>query len=112
MVSRADDLHLRALLIERLGEEATDKLMDRLPATPVHEFATKADIAALRGEMLDEFGKLRQELGGLRGEFGRLEAQFADLRTEIADRMRVQTWTMTGVFATAMGVAVAAAGLG
>lgn len=125
MVSRADDLRLRDLLVERLGEEATDRLLERLPLTPVENFATRdditgvrAEILALRGEMLDEFGKLRGEfgelrgeLGTLRGEFGELRGEFGALRAEIADRMRVQTLAVAGLVATSMGVAVAIAGL-
>ena len=111
MVSRADDLRLRELLIERLGAEATDKLLERLPLTPVENFATKDDIAALRGELLGEFGTLRGEFGTLRGEFGELrgefgelKAEFAHLRADISDRMRVQTWYLAGMLISSIGV--------
>ena len=82
--------------MERLGDEATDKLLERLPLTPIEKFATTDDIAALRGELLGEMGILR-------GEFGTLRAEFGDLRAEIADKMRFQTWYMAGLLLSGIG---------
>ncbi|HLG01844.1 MAG TPA: hypothetical protein VI916_15390 [Acidimicrobiia bacterium] len=86
MVSKADDLRLRELLIEYLGDEATNALLERLPLTPVANFATKDDIAALRGEMLDEFGKLRTEFGTLAGTVAQLEGRFEGRFGELEGR--------------------------
>jgi len=117
MASRADDLRFRDLLNERLGPEATNALLERLPAMPAHDLATKHDLAELRGELLDKLGELkgeigtvrgeigtvRGELGTLRGEFGELRGEFGELRAEIADKMRIQTWYMAGVMLTGIG---------
>ena len=106
-MSRADDLRLRELLVQSLGDEATDKLLERLPLTPVSNFATKDDITALRGEMLDEFGKLRGEFGESRGQFGELRGEFGNLRAELADRMRIQTWYMATLLVSGLGASAA-----
>ncbi|HVM39766.1 MAG TPA: hypothetical protein VM618_03175 [Acidimicrobiia bacterium] len=131
MTSRADDLRFRELLTERLGAEATNTLLERLPVTPVSDLATKADLAILRGELLDEMGKIRGDIGTLRGEFGdvkgdigtlrgefgqlkgqfgelrgefgELRGEFGELRADIADTMRIQTWYTAGLLVTAVG---------
>jgi len=82
MTSRADDLRFRELLTERLGAEATNTLLERLPVTPVSDLATKADLAILRGELLDEMGKIRGDIGTLRGEFGDVKGDIGTLRGE------------------------------
>ena len=122
MVSRADDLRFRELLTERLGAEATQALLERLPAMHANEIATKYDIAELRGELLDEMGKLRGEFGVLRGEFGELRGELAahraetrsdfhEFRAEMADRMQAQTWAMSGLLITGIGASTALAAL-
>ena len=110
MASRADDLRFRDLLNERLGPEATNALLERLPAMPAHDLATKHDLAELRGELLDKLGELkgeigtvRGEIGTVRGELGTLRGEFGELRAEIADKMRIQTWYMAGVMLTGIG---------
>ncbi len=89
MVSRSDDIRLRELLIERLGDETTKRLLERLPVMPVTNLATKDDLAALRGEVREVRGELLDEMGGLRGELrgemGNLRGEMGNLRGEMGE---------------------------
>jgi hypothetical protein len=42
----------------------------------------------------------------LRTDFAGLRAELADVRTEIADRLRSQTWPISGLLLAAVGFAV------
>lgn len=122
MAAHARDLRLRNLLRPRLGDEATDEMVERLVtiqelrddvAELRHEFVD------LRGEMRGEMGRLRGEFGELRGEFGELRGQFGELRgdmanleTRIANALRTQTFVVAGLILSGIAAVGGLAGLG
>ncbi|MCY3862444.1 MAG: hypothetical protein OXG67_10840 [bacterium] len=81
-------------LIEVLGEEEAETLMESLPPVVWHQIATKDDLAALeerlRAEMNTRFAEFKSELAGLRGEFAEFKSEFcgelAALKVELADQ--------------------------
>ncbi len=90
-------LMLRNRLIEILGEEEAEILMDSLPPVYWHDLATKKDIRAsedrLRTEMDGKFaeingrftemvGKFAAFAAEVRGEFANVYAEFKTLRAE------------------------------
>ena len=84
-------------LIEVLGEEEAETLMESLPPVVWHQIATKDDLAALeerlRAEMNTGFAEFKSEfcgeLAGLRGEFAEFKSEFkselAGLKGEFAE---------------------------
>ncbi|MBI2170294.1 MAG: hypothetical protein HYU28_12470 [Actinobacteria bacterium] len=130
MVSRADDLRLRELLIERIGDEATTELLERLPLTPTENLATKDDLTGVRGEIAELRGEIAELRGEIRAVRAELKGEMAELRTELrsemaglrtelkgemaqlrsdlgremADGMRTQTWVFAGLQVSAIGV--------
>ncbi len=104
MTSRAEDLNFRNDLAVALhNEDLADQVLERMPVVPAHNLATKDDIADLRGELLGRMGELDGRFGQLEGKFGQLEGKFGELRADVADKMRIQTWIMTGMMGTAIG---------
>ena len=88
---------LRSRLIEILGEEEAEVLMDSLPPVYWHDLATKEDMKAaqeardaledrLRTEMDGKFaemnGKFAAFVAEVRGEFANVYAEFKTLRAE------------------------------
>lgn len=104
MTSRAEDLKFRNDLAATLhDEDLADQILERMPAVPAHDLATKDDLAELRGELLGRMGELEGTFGQLEGKFGQLEGKFGELRADVADKMRIQTWIMAAMMGTAVG---------
>ncbi len=103
-----DRLELYTALQATLGAKPASTLMASLPPVPWNEFATKADLAGVRGEIAQlrgEFAELRGEFAELRGEFAELRGEIAELRGEIAGlvpKMMVANVVTTGVLVGAV----------
>ena len=107
---------LRSRLIEILGEEEAEVLMDSLPPVYWHDLATKDDLKAtneaieankraieankraieaseqrLRAEMQAGFAGIRTEMNG---KFAQVEGEFTKIRGEMALQFAQQTRTM------------------
>jgi len=136
-VSEQKRLALRNRLIEVLGEEEAEVLMESLPPFDWHKLATKEDLSVLEGkieankaaieaseerlrtEMDAGFANIRTEMDGkfakVDAGFAKVDAEFTKLRGDMALQFARQTRTM--VF-TILGVslptwgAILAVGLG
>ena len=106
-------------LIEVLGEEEAETLMESLPPVVWSQLATKDDLAALeerlRAEMNGQFAQLRGEFAELKGEFAELKGEFAELKGDLAEfkgevALQLARLTRTMVF-TFIGVSVAMLGV-
>ena len=128
--SERQRLALLGRLVEVLGREEAETLMESLPAVHWHDLATKDDIKGvneaveasegrLRSEMAAEFAKVYAELHILRVETA---AEFKALRAEnkefqggvalqFARQTRTMVFTMLGLAVPILG-AVLAVGLG
>ena len=90
--SERQRLALLGRLVEVLGREEAETLMESLPAVHWHDLATKDDIEAsegrLRSEITAELAKVYAELRSLRAENKELRAEtaaeFKELRAETA----------------------------
>ena len=92
-------------LIEVLGEEEAETLMESLPPVVWHQIATKDDLAALEKRLMAEISGLKGEFAGLKGEFVGLKGEFAGqkgeivgLKGEIALQLARMTRTMVLTF--------------
>lgn len=116
--SEKERLALLNRLIEVLGREEAEVLMDSLPPVDWHQLALKGDIFALKGdieaseqrlgtEMHAEFTKVNAELHGLRvetaAEFKTLRAENKEFRGEMALQLAKQTRT---ILFTMLGLAM------
>lgn len=85
-------LLLRAVLLQRIGDEATARLMDALPPYNWTDLATQSnlrtEISSLRSDMTAEFTSVRSEFKG----------QIAELRVEMHSMMRTQLIQLTTIF--------------
>lgn len=99
---------LRELLVVRIGDEATDKLMDFLPPTGFAGLATTHEVLALRGDMHAEFTAFR---GEMLAEFAAVRTEIAGVRTEIERATKsLIKWTASLVFPTLVaGIGASAA---
>ena len=123
-------LALRNRLIEVLGEEEAEVLMESLPPFDWHKLATKEDLSVLEGkieankaaieaseerlrtEMDAGFANIRTEMDG---KFAKVDAEFTKLRGDMALQFARQTrtmvFTMLGMSLPTWG-AILAVGLG
>ena len=112
-------LALRNRLIEVLGKEVAEVLMESLPPFDWHRLATKDDMRAaqeardaleqrLRTEMNGKFAQVEGEFANIRGEFANIYAEFKMLRSEnkesrgeialqFARQTRTMVFTMLGL---------------
>lgn len=95
-------------LIEVLGEEEAETLMESLPPVVWQQLATKDDLTALEGrlkaEIKGESALLRGESAGLKGEFALLRGEFA---LQLARTTRTMVLTFIGVAVAMLGVMAA-----
>ena len=129
MLSERRRHDLYATCRERLGEEATETLMELLPPVGWADVATKSDfesfgaifrtelrseIAAVRSELHTEIAALRSELRSeiatLRSDLG---SDMAGLEVRLTDKMAAQTralvFAFVGSMLTVSGIAFGAA---
>jgi uncharacterized coiled-coil DUF342 family protein len=66
----------------------------------------RGEMTDLRGQLSDQRGEHRGERAELRTDFAGLRAEFSEMRAEIADRLRSQTWRLSGLLLFAVGFAV------
>ncbi len=123
-------LALRNRLIEVLGEEEAEVLMESLPPFDWHRLATKDDIfvlkddvEALKGDVEASEQRLRTEMNAgftnirteMDGKFAKVDAEFTRFRGEMALQLAKQTrtmvFTMLGLSLPTWG-AILAVGLG
>lgn len=75
-------------LVEAIGPEAANSLMELLPFQPTTELVTRSDMAAssslLRGEMAELRGDLQSQMAELRTE---LRGEMAELRSDLQGEM-------------------------
>ena len=91
-VSEIQRTELVNRLVNAIGEESTETLMQCILPDGRDQLATKEDLkaveAGLRMESADvrgAFAKLRAEFAELKGEFAELKGEFAELRAEFAE---------------------------
>ena len=98
--------------------EAQFKASRRDLKEQLSRYATKEDLAVLRGEMREEFASFREEMhekfASFRGEMREESATFrGEIRVEMRDLMREQTRTLTfamvGTMITLTGAVITAA---
>ena len=104
-------------LIEVLGEEEAETLMESLPPVVWHQIATKDDLTGLKdglaqlkddvAQLKDDVVKLKDDLAELRGDVVNLKGEFAEFKGEIALQLARMTRTMVLTF---ISVAVAMLG--
>lgn len=104
-------------LIEVLGEEEAETLMESLPPVVWQQLATKDDLVPLKDDLAllkddviklkDDVAKLKGDVVELRGEIVGLRGEFAEFKGEIALQLARMTRTMVVTF-----VSVAVAMLG
>ncbi|MCY4037016.1 MAG: hypothetical protein OXF64_06160 [bacterium] len=91
-VSEIQRTELVNRLVNAIGEESTETLMQCILPDGRDQLATKEDLkaveAGLRMESADvrgAFAKLRSEFAELKGEFAELKGEFAELKGEFAE---------------------------
>ncbi|MCY4272921.1 MAG: hypothetical protein OXF00_09785 [bacterium] len=95
---------LRERLIEVLGEEEAETLMESLPPVVWHQIATKDDLSALeqrlRTEMNGQFAAFKAEVIGEFAAFkGEMIGEFAAFKSEVVGEFTAFKGEMIGEFA-------------
>jgi hypothetical protein len=106
-----------------MGSAWAATLVKAIPPAGADALATKADLAALeerfglrlttglaelRGELRTEMAELRTEMAELRGD---LRTDIAGLRGEIEEKLRAQTWRLSGLLVGTLGIGITLARL-
>ena len=103
-IDEASRRELWTSLRNTLGDAQADTLMTMLPAEPLPELATRADLdvamTTLRAEMRAEFAEVRAEMGALEGS---LRSEFGELRAEIARQMLTLGLTLGSLIVAVLG---------
>ncbi|HVU60591.1 MAG TPA: hypothetical protein VHD58_02935 [Mycobacteriales bacterium] len=93
-------------LVDAMGEEAAEVLMEHLPPAGWVDLATKSDVATAKADMQHEIALLRLEMA----KFGfDLRAELASFASTIDRRMATQTRTLMLAMVTTMAASVGAA---
>lgn len=117
MASDDDRRELFDLLEPSLGSRGAALLMAKLPPVGWADLATKADLGALRSELLGEMAKLEGKVDGIRFELkgeigelrGELKGDIAEMRGELASQVP-KLWaanvaTMFGIAGLVLAIA-------
>ena len=88
-----------------IGDQETTALLDSLPHQPATRDFVHAEIAGVRAEMAEEFGKVRTEMAD---EFGKVRTEMAQGFERMSERMRQQTVWLAGFTLGAMSLLAAA----
>ena len=97
-ISEADRRDIFNGLEESIGTEPANKLMELLPAQPVDQLVTRADMHVFGGELRAETAELRGEMAELRAE---MIERFATAKVE------TQRLILAGMAANAIAVVTA-----
>ncbi len=109
---------LREGLIDLLGQDKAETLMEALPPVSWDQLATKNDLNTLAvvigaefTKVASEFTAVRGELTAVRGEFtavrGEFTEQIGEVHKEIAGQTRTMVMWFVGIAATFVASAVA-----
>jgi len=108
---------------EVMGPGWTATLVKAIPPAGADALATKADLAeletrfslgltaglaGLRTEMAELRGGVRTDIAELRGD---VRTEIAGVRTSIEEKLRAQTWRLSGLLVTTLGVGITLARL-
>ena len=83
-ISAHDRQHLHSTLIEALGAQGADTLMDQLPTIPWAEFATKDDLRMLEERLELRFDRIDGRFVSVDDHFARVDGRFVSVDDHFA----------------------------
>ncbi len=112
----AIDAHEWQVFYERsrevMGPDWAATLVKAIPPAGAEALTTRADLAALEERfglrMAVELAQVRTEMAELRGD---VRSDIADLRASIEEKLRGQTWRLSGLVVATLGVGITLARL-